>query len=267
MADLVFDLPTIPDERAFAHSLLRYAQVLAKHRQCSRPTELHFKWHARIPGRRGAHYEVVIDGDFAELQAFTADLSLAIHHYARGICAITPKWRRSLIPDVFRAALFRAVVERSEEFTALTRTAIGAGALVQVNSYVFSLTGKYEVDRSLGALSQALIQWRNNRLVPSVLLEQVHTALEITLKRILSASNRDTAFGQLVSSAAQAGLVSPEELATLLKVKDIRRDSKHRGQQLSDARLQTVLATTIGVLHRLAVGLTESREPGGTSER
>jgi hypothetical protein len=260
MADIVFDIPTHPDEREFAHHLLRYAQGLAKSRQCERATELRYRWFKRIEGRRGARYEVVIDGDFAEIQAFGAELSVAVQHYGNGIRAVTPSFRRSLMPEVFRAALYRAIVERSTDFLNITRSAIALGALIRVNSYVFAPTGKAEIDRTLGALTQALIQWRNGTLAPSVLLEQLHTCLEVLLKRVLEAPNRGASFAQLVSGAETASLVSTEESTILLRLKDIRRDAKHRGQTLSARRLQNVLAPAVAVLQRLALQLAPHLE-------
>lgn len=261
MADVVFDLPTPPAERQFARTILRYAQQLARLRHCERPTEFRYRWCEPSPGERGGYYEVVMDGDFAELQAFSVDLSTAVHHYCNGIRAAAPTWQRSRLPEVFRAALLRAVVERSADFLHITRSATGHGALIQANSYVFAPTGKVDVDHTLGALTQALLQWRNRRLAPSVLLEQLHTGLEILFKRVLGASNRDATFAQLVVAAEERTLVSPEESARLLLLKDIRRDGKHRGQPLSERRLQQVLAPAVAVLQRLAVRLAPDMEP------
>jgi hypothetical protein len=125
------------------------------------------------------------------------------------------------------------------------------GGPIVTNSYVFSPTGRAQVDRVMRALSQALLHGRNGQLVASVVGEQAHTASELLLKIALGATNRGYSFAKLVKSAETRGLVTHEEADELLLLKNMRRDAKHRGQPISERNLERVQRSVVGVLHRL----------------
>ena len=255
MAGFEFAVPTLRAERAYARLLLRYVQALAKHRRCTRPTEVRYRWQDALRSTPYRHYQVLVDGDLAEIQAFCAELGVALYHYSQGVVAVTPKLRRSLLPLVIPAAFLKALLEMSEEMADMTKQVAALGAPLVLNSYIFSRTGNEAVDRQLGAFSQTLVHGRNGRLAAGVLAEQAHTASELVLKRVLNARNRGVTFAKLVSTAEENALITSAESTSLLKLKDMRRDRKHRGQPLSERRLMSVLPATIGVLHRLTAAL------------
>lgn len=252
MAGIDFTVPVIPYERSFAKALLRYLQTLASSRQCVRPTVLKYKW--KMPDKKHAihRYKVTVDGDFAEIQSLSIYALEALQHYANGYINKDRNFRRSLLREVVAIALLKAVIELNDQICELVASfASTKGIPLAANSYIFKSKGSQEEDKILSDLTATLIQWRNKKSSPSVVAEQLHTVLEFLLKRTLLKSNKGSTFRSLAEEAEKMNLISQEELKSIIFLKDIRRDSKHRGIPVSQKQLLKIIVQSVGVCHRL----------------
>lgn len=252
MAGFDFRVPVPPQDREYARVLLRYLQRLARYRPCDRPTTLRFEWCPPSQEHNYNNYRVTVDGDFAEIQALCADSIRAIYHFSQGYVAAQPKYKKSWLPEVVPLAFLKGIHEFHEGFNEI-RDALGKmGVALSPNSYHFKRTGTAIVDKILGATSAALLQWRNGSAPTTVLAEQLHTACEVLSKASLSAPNRGVSFGELVAEVARRGFISSDQEGALNRLKDLRRDAKHRGQGIGEEPFASLLPNIVGAIHSLS---------------
>ena len=261
MAGFDFQVPVKPSERSFAVVLLRELQRLACVRLCDRQTVVRFNWH-RPQGTHNYHrYTVSVEGDFAEVQAFAVDAISSLQHFARGFHAAQPIYIRSLLPAVVPISLLKRVSELSDEMHQLESYTSTLGANLRLNSYLFRKTGHDVVDRVLVATTNVLLQWRSNKLSGPTLVEQIHTACEVSLKAALGTSAHNVAFRTLVTEAGGRSIIDAGQIEALLALKQTRRNSKHRGQGIKSTRLSTIVQTSVGALHSLASACAKTAKP------
>jgi hypothetical protein len=255
MAGFDFPIPVRPDERDLARAVLRHLQRAARYRPCDRPTLLRYLWSKPTAETPYHHYYVAIDGDFAEIQAFAAAAVNDCYHFGEGFIAAKPQFRRSKAAKVVAFALLKRIMEFQNEMQELVGRLGEIGAALSPNSYLFAKSGCAAVDRSCGAASVSLINWRNGREPAATLAEQLHTAAEVSLKEVISAPNRGVPFAKLVSSAREHGVLNEHQAAALHKLKDLRRDSKHRGQGVSERLLADIVSLCVSSLHNIIASL------------
>jgi hypothetical protein len=251
MASLDFYIPVIPTERNFARSLLGYFRKMAAYRKCTRPTVIKFSW--KKPGKnRSTHrYQVSVDGDLAEIQSLCVFALESLPHYANGIKSQNPKIKDSLLDKVIAGALIKCVEEFNDEMNKIIQYASDNRIPLSSNTYIFKSNGSQQEQKILADLTGALLHWRNDRIPPSLVTEHLHTSLEFLLKRNLHKANKGVSFETLVRDAESNGLIIALERDSLIQLKNIRRDSKHRGSPVSQKQLLTVINMCVGVCHRL----------------
>lgn len=251
MAGFDFNVPVTPNERNYAKTLLRYIQRLAKDRLCTRPTIISFRWSKPNLKRNYHHYIVTVDGDFTEIQAFCMDISWALIHFDYGFRVGAKLKKRSLLSQVIPLSFLKALMEFNDELNALTEEMHKIGIPILPNTYLFKNTGIETVDSILGDLSVCLINWRNGKLSPNTLTEHLHTGIEILLKKTLKKTNRGYSFADLSTMAKDEGIISDDEYSALISLKNMRRDSKHRGQSVTEERLMKILEFSFPACHKL----------------
>lgn len=258
MASLEFYIPVIPNERNFAKSLLRYIQKIATNRKCTRPTVIKYIWKKPNKNRSVHRYEVTVDGDLAEIQSFCVFALESLHHYANGVKSQSPKIKDSILDKVIPGAFIKSVEEFNCEINKVIQFASDHQIPISSNTYIFQSQGSQQEQAILKDLTSALLHWRNNRIPPTLVAEHLHTSLEFLLKRILPRA-RDNSFETLVREAESSGLIIDIERDSIIQLKNMRRNSKHRGSPVSQKQLLTVINMCVGVCHRLcATRLTES---------
>jgi hypothetical protein len=260
MAGFDFSIPLRRGQRPVARQLLRHAQHLARDRRCNRPTVLRFRFKTASAGRGCGSYEAYVDGDFAEIQAFAADLPEALDQYARGYSAA----RRTKSRDVawnISSALATATAALASEFAQLTRMVAELNAPVVVNSYIFARTNVPTIDTVLRRFTETLLHARNDRLDAAIVAEHAHTAVEAVLNRVARAGASDSAFDELIVAAEEARLITDQEARSLRSLKTMRRNAKHRGQGVRATTLKSVLGSVVGVIHRLVARIDDASPP------
>jgi hypothetical protein len=251
MASINFIVPVIPYERSFAKALLRYLQTLSSNRQCTRPTNVKYRW--KIPDKTHQifRYEVAVEGDFAEIQSLSVDALEALQHYANGYASQGHNVRKSMLGIVVPAAFLKAIDELNDQIGKVIKFASEKGIPLSANSYIFNSYGSQQEAKMLSELKATLIHWRNGKTPPSVVAEQLHTVLEFLLKRVLLKPNNGDTFVALAVEAGKKNLLSEDERESIISLKNIRRDSKHRGVPVSKKQLLKVIFKSVGVCHRL----------------
>jgi len=198
---------------------------------------------------------VIVDGDFAEIQAFSAAAVNDCYHFGEGFVAAKPEMRRSKAAKAVAYSLLKRVLEFKEEMEELVTKLGEIGPLISPNSYLFAKTGRNGVDRAIGGASVSLINWRNGREPSGTLAEQLHTAAEVSLKELLGADNRGHSFAKLVTTAHETGALNANQAAALHKLKELRRDSKHRGQPVPPTALAGIVSQCVSSLHCIVASL------------
>ena len=255
MAGFDFIVPIRPDEREFARAALRHLQLAARNRPCDRPTIVRYLWSKPTSSIRYHHYYVSVDGDFAEIQAFSAAAVNDCYHFGRGFIAARPEMRRAKAAKAVAYSLLKRVFEFKDEMEELVTRLGEIGPFISPNSYLFAKTSRDGVDRAIGGASVSLINWRNGREPPGTLAEQLHTAAEVSLKELLGADNRGHSFAMLVTKAHESGALNTNQAAALHRLKELRRDSKHRGQSVPQSALASIVSQCVSSLHSIIASL------------
>jgi len=240
----------------FARLLLRHLQHMAILRYCEQPTTVVYRW--RKPTKRVPYhnYHVVVDGDFAELQALSKEALTAIQHFGAGFVAAGGASSESIVPKVTAIAFYKATVEMQENLEEIANFTVQKGLSgLLINSYLFGQSGYPQLDQKIQVLSMTLVEWRNHRVDAETVLEQSHTAIELLLKTVLKTQNRGLSFSQLLDAAAHERVLTTQERDKLNILKDKRRDAKHRSQSVREGTLTELLPVAVGVTHRLVAAL------------
>lgn len=121
----------------------------------------------------------------------------------------------------------------------------------EVTTYTFSAPNAPDLERRLEITARMLMDWEFGEIAPEVMLEELHTAAELSLKRALRGKyRRQGSFKELVERAEERGMlklpgirvfrqslrvVDVEESITvkelLLSLKDARRVARHEARE------------------------------------
>jgi hypothetical protein len=268
MASFEFRVPVLPIERRFARLLLNYLQRLALARQCSRPTVLRFRWcnpTKEVPYR---NYRVSVDGDFVEIQAFCSDANTALYHFGEGIIALDKSHRRrTRLHQVVAIAFIKALYEFNDDFVDFARQMHGSGIPIVPNSYIFGRVHDGNLNWLMGALTVALMAWRNAKATPEAVAEQLHTTLEGLLRKAHGEPSRGKTFNQLVGAALSADIISTEEEQSILRLNILRRNAKHRRQRIPARKLEVEIGHAVSACHKLVSWLSPQPQDNNSLQR
>lgn len=261
MAELSFLVPTIPFEKDFAALVIRYFRRIAHARPSDRPIEFQYRWRKSSRALACRHYKISISGDFADLQALSFESSRALYHFGSGVKRVTPRLRRSRVHEVIAISFAKAIIDRSDQIDSLSEWASNENITAfKVNSLLFQRTGYQQADESMRILSQALIQHRNRDIATEALIEQLHTSLELLLKKATNVQRKeDAVFDKMANRARDLGLISDDQRFNILKIKEARRGAKHRGQAISRTRAKSLIYEGVAVCHSFIATLKSSQ--------
>ena len=251
MAGFNFKFPVPIEDRVYARTLLRSAQSRAK----KEALEFRFYWRERGKGFPFNHYYVTVDGDLLSIELFTTHMLRFCDGFQEGYSAHNRKLRKSKTPTAFAGCLHWKLSEfRSslQEISGLIREKVGPFALNSVSFIVPKASG---LQKSMKALGASFTSYFLGEAASEQLAEQIHSSSEHLLRRLFPTSPR-VPFRSLLTKCRDGKYISPDQFAALLNVKSLRRNAKHRGQNISDSVLQPHLQSSIGAIHSLTAELT-----------
>lgn len=118
----------------------------------------------------------------------------------------------------------------------------------------------------LSITEELLVAWNFQEVAPEVLLEELHTACELTLEEIVNRRSKRLSFAELVEATnslgvlVQQGATPPSEL--LLDLKDLRKEVRHRGAEGARAWLDDHWEEVAILIERLVERLRKQAKDG-----
>jgi hypothetical protein len=109
------------------------------------------------------------------------------------------------------------------------------------NSIVYDWGGKSHLARPLRSLTRTMIQDIQGRVSRSVALEEVHTVLDLLMASSLGRDAKRLSFAEKVGALEARGFLDASEARDLNKLKDYRRDAKHRGQGFDESEASRLI--------------------------
>lgn len=158
----------------------------------------------------------------------------------------------------------------------------------QMGPFLLECPDAPDLQERLAVTERMLVDWFFDEVAPEVMIEELHTAFELTLARVIYGRyRRDKAFQQLIDEANAQGTfdkvrgilqftpaydpatntIAPQHtpapyVAELLtSLKDTRKHVRHRGATTARAWLEEHFNAAATVLERLA-GLAQTQPPG-----
>ena len=218
------------------------SEMLAAARRRARATFV--RWHCRLDAQSG-HLYVRLDGNTFQLDIFLERLRRDLPTIAEAVPAGgRPAWRRKFglgFVDIlmkYRCSFY----DRYDETYVPRLRATSQTAVWPVLSLWMGERHR-DLWARLAVTEEIMSRWLLDEAPPEVVVEELHTAVELMLTRWLG-KTRPPAFKDLVDRAAAAGILpgiddlqfqypDPADAldggALLIALKDLRRDLKHKG--------------------------------------
>ncbi len=213
--------------------LLRRVQALAKEYEL----ELRYRWD-------DAGYYVCVDGPLPMMQAMTYGLETELMRCVESEHA-TSEYIKTKIAQEFADSHLEGLKGSEEMVSMLASKFADHGWSAAPQSYDFDCGLATDLKGQLRLLKWALVAYDNGDRHPNELVEVLHTTIEAVMNRWLG--EEKLSFGQ----SAKKLVDDPELLIKVLEMKNLRRDSKHRNQHVSDVQLRSILGPCLDALHLL----------------
>jgi hypothetical protein len=118
------------------------------------------------------------------------------------------------------------------------------------NSILFDPGPKTDLAHLLRALTRTLMLDIQGRVSKTTVVEETHTALENVLRVLTS---RKLSFAEMVDVAVARDYLSNEEAADVIRLKDVRREAKHRAEPPDDDEAGRLIVAGVTALQQLLV--------------
>jgi hypothetical protein len=241
-------------ERALLQRLLRHLQWRAR----QYGLELHYR-----KQREDDEYYVIVDGPLRSMQAFGPRVAMEVLVCAEFADRPKPAWRRTDLAH----ELIRGYEEGLEKITGavlylhreLKPLAIGAaGDLASPLSLVFDRTGvPTHLHASIDRFEATLAKYAAMpvMLLPDMIveeeqmLEEAHTITELLLRT--SVGVKSLSYRDLADRAWQQGWLTAGQHRLLLRLKDVRRGTKHKGQSVRLLAGYRMIMNAVACSHQL----------------
>lgn len=124
--------------------------------------------------------------------------------------------------------------------------------------YEFECSETPRLHARLATTLSVIVAWNFDEIAPEVLLEELHTACELTLEELVNKRSKRLSFAELTATAHDAGLFdyhrvfeerNPAEVLTELK--DLRKNVRHRAAEGADEWLKLNWENIAILLERL----------------
>ena len=237
VAGFDFTVSCSETHKPLLRGLLRLVQRLVK----DYDLELTYSWD-------NGEYYVWLDGRPIDMQASLQIVLPYARGFAEGYSEPGRLRDRMRTCERFISAYTESIMKMSER---IAKLAADFGGIP--HSYLFEVGQKTHLEGPMNDFTRALILAHNNRLSGAQLLETAHTTLELLMKSAIEL--KDSPFETLVHNCAEKKLINPNLVPDLLKLKNHRKNAKHRGQGIrSDAAWQLV-TTAIDASHMLLAAI------------
>jgi hypothetical protein len=237
LAGFDFDVPSRPALRSFLDTAFRYMG----RRSNDFGLEVTRRWRLRQ-----SSFYVTVDGPLPAMQSFGAALAIELPAFAAAPQAGTAMVaRQAAVRRVWTAYAkgLGRIVDMVDE--------VSEGLHATPHSYFFNPGRATHLRGKLDDLTLTLVSYDLRRVSPSQLGEEIHTVLELLLRESIGASGKEASFGSLVHMAQSQGMLSEEIAVSILELKSRRRDAKHRGQRITEAKVDSVFPDVLAAVHAL----------------
>jgi hypothetical protein len=240
LAGFDFDVHATGRQKEFLKNLLRHSQNLATRHGLL----LKYRWAPED------QYYVTVDGSLIKMQALVPMLITTIRIYAAASTT-------SLSKIEARRLALRIVDGYLEGLTEIEESVSyfeDAGFIP--NSLTFNVGNLTHLNGKMQSFSNTLVLYITGKLGPDQITEECHTILELLLKNALK---KKISFESMVSLAITNGILDSNFENNLIKLKDLRRDSKHHGQSISEKDVQGFIWDTVRACHQLLQKIRSNR--------
>ena len=124
---------------------------------------------------------------------------------------------------------------------------------------------EHDLAARLTLADEMIARWLVRDLPDETGIEEIHTAIEIVLRRVLAAGERDP-FPSLIRTAAQSGLITQEDHDVLVDLNERRVQIKHRGGVIppeAETEAVSTLNASLWVFDRIETCLTRAGSRSG----
>ncbi len=249
MAGFDFEVEISGSQRFLVRALLRELQAFAR----ARGVSVRFRTNA-------VGYHVDVNGSLFETQAIVETSRPFLVGFATGLPR--PRGRRTRCSICER--VLESFVSSVSEISTLVDQASDLFDGVPY-SYRFDIGDATDLAGSMKAFSRVLVLYHNGHLAPVHLAESAHTAIETLLRRALGRDSRGKSFEAMAHRAVKRGYLTAESVGSILELKNIRRDAKHRGQGIRPQKLERLLEPILRGCHELTRAMRRERRPEQTS--
>lgn len=90
-----------------------------------------------------------------------------------------------------------------------------------------------------------------SRVSSDVVVEQTHTTLELLLRTLLGPHRVKSSFAGMVDQAVSRGYLSEQAAVNVNRLKDVRREAKHRGQQPDAKEAERLVQACVATIQTL----------------
>lgn len=236
MAGFDFTVESSETERPFLRSLMRLAQRLASFHGL----KFRYRWSP------SEGYYATVDGSLPSMQAFLDPLVVGLLSHAEGATEYPYLQKRKQIAR-------RVTGAYADGLDGMTETVEGVSAYLggTPSSYSFDVGRATHLIGHLNGLTNALTLYHQGRLRPHQIAEDLHTCLEMLLREVLGSDAEERSFEEKVHLAVQSRLLDRRLVGPIIKLKNHRRDAKHRGQGISCELVDSLLPSALSAVHRL----------------
>jgi hypothetical protein len=235
VAGFDFEFGCDDTERPLAREVVRRVQLLCRN------LDLDFRY-----SRSAGGWWIKIDGSLPAMQALIQPLASELPAFVDGYIAGSQEKSRRRPEKRFLSCYLASVARMREQIEKITADFGGTHY-----SYIFDVGNATHLAGHASDYTTALISFHNGRLSASQVIEEAHTFAEAVLRSCLPKEDRDKPFAALVWQAAALIHFDDEHKDALLKLKDLRRSSKHQIKRIRRGTAVEVLPDVTGTMQVL----------------
>ena len=249
MAEFDFDIDIASSERPFLQSLLRLAQRLSN----LRGLKLRYRWSSE------STYRCTVDGSLPSMQAFLDPLVYGLLSYVEGATKYgTANYRKTMA-----RRLSKAYAEGLDEMSEFVNEC-SVMFKCTPNSLSFDVGTASQLRGHLDGFTNFLSLYQQGKIKPYQIAEEAHTALELLMGQVLGQDAKNKSFAQMVDLVVQKQYLKPDLEVPIIRLKNHRRGSKHKGQEISYQDIDELLPAILEASHQLVRIINRSIIPSFT---
>jgi hypothetical protein len=240
MAGFDFWVHTPTRRRVLTRNLLFFIQRLGAERGCF----IRFRWETTN------RYYVTADGKLPDLQSLGQIMLDNLVSFAEGHSGPPGPSERARLAERVGMAYLERLIEFSEDLQGLVDS-FGKERIHAVpNSFIFDVGNATHLKGKIRNLTHSLLSYREGRMAPDQIGEDCHTVIELLLKAAVPCDGPMT-FAGLVERAHEANYFNDKARNALIRLKDLRRESKHRGQSITPDEMDGLILDVVPTIHSL----------------